>query len=39
MYSVGQVAAFAEVTVRTLHHDDRAGLLSPSGRSDAGYRR
>lgn len=38
MYSVGQVAAFAKVTVRTLHHYDRTGLLSPSGRSDAGYR-
>lgn len=37
-YSVGQVAAFAGVTVRTLHHYDRAGLLSPSGRSHAGYR-
>ncbi|WP_086870744.1 MerR family transcriptional regulator [Streptomyces viridochromogenes] len=37
-YSVGQVAAFAGVTVRTLHHYDRAGLLSPSGRSGAGYR-
>lgn len=28
-YSVGQVAAFAGVTVRTLHHYDRTGLLSP----------
>jgi DNA-binding transcriptional MerR regulator len=37
-YSVGQVSAFAGVTVRTLHHYDRAGLLSPSGRSHAGYR-
>ncbi|MYR62041.1 MerR family transcriptional regulator [Streptomyces sp. SID625] len=37
-YSVGQVAAFAGVTVRTLHHYDRAGLLSPGGRSHAGYR-
>lgn len=37
-YSVGQVSAFAGVTVRTLHHYDRAGLLSPSGRSRAGYR-
>lgn len=37
-YSVGQVAAFAGVTVRTLHHYDRSGLLSPSGRSRAGYR-
>ncbi|MBL0800745.1 MerR family transcriptional regulator [Streptomyces albidoflavus] len=36
--SVGQVAAFAKVTVRTLHHDDRAGLLSPSERTPAGYR-
>lgn len=37
-YSVGQVSAIAGVTVRTLHHYDRAGLLSPSGRSHAGYR-
>ncbi|MER6980070.1 MerR family transcriptional regulator, partial [Streptomyces carpinensis] len=37
-YSVGQVAAFAGVTVRTLHHYDRSGLLSPSARSRAGYR-
>ncbi|MFC8088428.1 MerR family transcriptional regulator [Streptomyces sp. NPDC057301] len=37
-YSVGQVAAVAGVTVRTLHHYDRAGLLSPGGRSGAGYR-
>ncbi|MFJ7627165.1 MerR family transcriptional regulator [Streptomyces sp. NPDC097595] len=37
-YSVGQVAAFAGVTVRTLHHYDKSGLLSPSGRSRAGYR-
>ncbi|MEV3990119.1 MerR family transcriptional regulator [Streptomyces sp. NPDC049837] len=38
-YSVGQVAAFAHVTVRTLHHYDEIGLLSPSGRSHAGHRR
>ncbi|MFJ9410579.1 MerR family transcriptional regulator [Streptomyces sp. NPDC101393] len=37
-YSVGQVSGFAGVTVRTLHHYDTAGLLSPSGRSQAGYR-
>lgn len=37
-YSVGQVSALAGVTVRTLHHYDRAGLLSPGGRSPAGYR-
>ncbi|NYV78908.1 MerR family transcriptional regulator [Streptomyces sp. UH6] len=37
-YSVGQVSAFAGVTVRTLHHYDRTGLLSPGDRSRAGYR-
>ncbi|MET9958886.1 MerR family transcriptional regulator [Streptomyces sp. NPDC006326] len=38
-YSVGQVAGFAGVTVRTLHHYDEIGLLSPSNRSTAGHRR
>ncbi|MFB7446912.1 MerR family transcriptional regulator [Streptomyces sp. NPDC056194] len=38
-YSVGQVAGFAGVTVRTLHHYDAIGLLSPGGRSTAGHRR
>lgn len=38
-YSVGQVATFAGVTVRTLHHYDKAGLLSPGDRSGTGYRR
>ena len=38
-YSVGQVAGLAGVTVRTLHHYDEIGLLSPDGRSRAGYRR
>ena len=38
-YSVGQVAAFAGVTVRTLHHYDEIALLRPSGRSHAGHRR
>ncbi|MEU6057135.1 MerR family transcriptional regulator [Streptomyces sp. NPDC047097] len=38
-YSVGQVAGFAGVTVRTLHHYDEIGLLAPSGRSHAGHRR
>ena len=37
-YSVGQLAALAGVTIRTLHHYDEVGLLSPSGRSAAGYR-
>ena len=38
-YPVGQVAAFAGVTVRTLHHYDDIGLLVPSERSHAGHRR
>ncbi|MEU5823840.1 MULTISPECIES: MerR family transcriptional regulator [Streptomyces] len=38
-HSVGQVAGFAGVTVRTLHHYDTIGLLSPGGRSHAGHRR
>lgn len=37
--TVGAVARLAGVTVRTLHHYDEIGLLYPSGRSDAGYRR
>ncbi|MFJ8198763.1 MerR family transcriptional regulator [Streptomyces sp. NPDC096152] len=38
-YSVGQVAGFAGVTVRTLHHYDGIGLLVPGERSHAGHRR
>ncbi|MER6346151.1 MerR family transcriptional regulator [Streptomyces sp. NPDC001595] len=38
-YSVGQVAGYAGVTVRTLHHYDDIGLLAPSERSHAGHRR
>ncbi|WP_042415648.1 MerR family transcriptional regulator [Streptacidiphilus anmyonensis] len=38
-YSVGQVARFAKVTVRTLHHYDEIKLLSPSDRTPSGYRR
>ncbi|MFI8872679.1 MerR family transcriptional regulator [Streptomyces sp. NPDC055243] len=37
-YTVGQVSGFAGVTVRTLHHYDRSGLLVPSERSPGGYR-
>jgi MerR family transcriptional regulator, thiopeptide resistance regulator len=37
-YAVGQVAVLTGVTIRTLHHYDKIGLLSPSGRSAAGYR-
>lgn len=38
-HTVGAVARLAGVTVRTLHHYDEIGLLAPSARSDAGYRR
>lgn len=39
-YTVGQLAALAGVTVRTLHHYDRIGLLVPEERSGSGrYRR
>ncbi|WP_424213067.1 MerR family transcriptional regulator [Streptomyces sp. BI20] len=38
-HSVGQVADIAGTTVRTLHHYDEIGLLSPSGRTPAGHRR
>ncbi|MCM2577659.1 MerR family transcriptional regulator [Streptomyces meridianus] len=38
-WSVGQVAGFAGVTVRALHHYDEIGLLTPSARSRAGHRR
>lgn len=38
-YAVSQVARFAGVTVRTLHHYDEIGLLSPGERTSAGYRR
>ncbi|AXG81080.1 MerR family transcriptional regulator [Streptomyces paludis] len=37
-YSVGQIAGFTGVTVRTLHFYDRSGLLTPGERSPAGYR-
>jgi len=35
---VSEFAEKAGVTVRTLHHYDRLGLLKPSGRSAAGHR-
>ena len=38
MLKVGELAARAGLTVRTLHHYDSIGLLTPSARSDAGYR-
>jgi DNA-binding transcriptional MerR regulator len=36
--SVGALAARTGLTVRTLHHYDEIGLLSPSGRTRSGYR-
>jgi MerR family transcriptional regulator, thiopeptide resistance regulator len=36
---VGEVAELAGVTVRTLHHYDELGLLTPSRRGANGYRR
>lgn len=38
LHTVGEVAALAKVTVRTLHHYDRIGLLVPSRRSANAYR-
>ena len=35
---IGEMAKATGVTVRTLHHYDRIGLLAPAERSDAGYR-
>ena len=37
-YTVSQLAKLAGVSVRTLHHYDHLGLLSPSARTPAGYR-
>ncbi|MEZ0610793.1 MerR family transcriptional regulator [Fibrella sp. WM1] len=38
LYSVKQLAGMAGVSVRTLHHYDRLGLLKPSVRTEARYR-
>lgn len=38
MLKIGELAKRTGLTVRTLHHYDDIGLLSPSARSDAGYR-
>lgn len=37
--SVGELARRTGLTVRTLHHYDRTGLLRPGGRTAAGHRR
>jgi DNA-binding transcriptional MerR regulator len=36
--TVGEVAELASVSVRTLHHYDEIGLLTPSERTESGYR-
>jgi DNA-binding transcriptional MerR regulator len=38
VYRVGEVAALTRVSVRTLHHYDRIGLLRPALHSAGGYR-
>jgi MerR family transcriptional regulator, thiopeptide resistance regulator len=38
MYRPNEFARIANVTIRTLHHYDRIGLLKPSGYTSAGYR-
>jgi MerR family transcriptional regulator, thiopeptide resistance regulator len=37
-YRVGEVAALTQVSVRTLHHYDRIGLLPPARHAAGGYR-
>jgi len=37
-YTVGEVARWSGVTVRTLHHYEHIALLAPAGRSPSGYR-
>jgi MerR family transcriptional regulator, thiopeptide resistance regulator len=39
IYRVQEFAALAGVTVRALHHYDRAGLLRPTARTASGHRR
>jgi len=36
--TVGEIAKKMGITVRTMHHYDKAGLLSPSSESEGGYR-
>lgn len=38
LLKVGELARHTGLTVRTLHHYDEIGLLTPSGRSESGYR-
>jgi DNA-binding transcriptional MerR regulator len=38
LWKIGELAAATGLTVRTLHHYDEIGLLTPSERTEAGYR-
>lgn len=38
MFQAREFAELAGVTVRTLHHYDRLGLLKPKQRTESGYR-
>jgi DNA-binding transcriptional MerR regulator len=38
MWKVGQLAKRTGISVRTLHHYDRIGLLTPSHRTESGHR-
>ena len=38
-WSVGELADAAGITVRTLHHYEQVGLLTPASRTGAGHRR
>ncbi|OBV39267.1 MerR family transcriptional regulator [Janthinobacterium psychrotolerans] len=38
LLKIGELARLTGLTVRTLHHYDSIGLLSPSARTQAGYR-
>lgn len=38
LLKIGELASRTGLTIRTLHHYDRIGLLSPSARTPAGYR-
>lgn len=38
LWKIGELAKRTGLTVRTLHHYDEIGLLSPAHRSEAGYR-
>ena len=38
MWKVGQLAKRTGISVRTLHHYDQIGLLTPSHRTESGHR-